>query len=115
VKLMNEKYENGMTVDGEQINLTGMVVGTLHVGKDGYVQLHGTVTKDLTVSELGIVKLHGTVIGDVYNLGGVIEVFGTVKGKVHHKSGRITYFTGAMVDGERIPSDRSVGAAIIDR
>jgi len=115
VKLMNAKYDQDLTVTNESINLTGMVTGNIHVGEDGYLQLHGMILGDITISDRGIVKLHGMVDGSVNNLGGVLEVYGMVEGKVLHQGGRTTYYKGAVVDGKAIPTDRIVGAEIMDR
>lgn len=72
------KIEGSVVLD-EDLQLQGMIVGSLRVPDGRSVLLQGTVTKDVVVDEGGTAVIHGTVGGSVL-ANGETTVYGVVRG-----------------------------------
>lgn len=83
----------------EDLELLGMVTGTLTVPQGRYLDLKGTVKADLVIENGGRAVVRGKVDGTVRNLGGDVEILGMV-GAVHDVGAtRSTIASGAVITG----------------
>lgn len=83
-----------------EIEVMGMIMGSVKVIKGGQLILNGTIDKDLIIDSGAYVMLNGTVSGSVYNNGGVLKVYGRIGGDLH-KLGGSTEVSNEAVIGER--------------
>jgi cytoskeletal protein CcmA (bactofilin family) len=70
-------HEGDFTLTGD-LEISGLVSGTVTVPAGHYLLLGGMITGDLIVKNSGRATVHGTVVGTVLNEGAIVEVFGMV-------------------------------------
>ena len=64
----------------DDLEITGLVSGTVTVPPGGYLLLHGMITGDLVVQKTARAIIHGIVSGAVLNHDGDVEIYGMVGG-----------------------------------
>ncbi|MCH9052169.1 MAG: hypothetical protein IIA72_13995 [Proteobacteria bacterium] len=62
----------------DDLEISGLVSGTVTVTPGRYLLLHGMITDDLVVQKTARATIHGTVGGAVLNHDGDVEIFGMV-------------------------------------
>lgn len=67
---------DGSVVFHDEVDVLGVVTGTLTVARGGHVTLEGMVMGDLVVLEGGRADVNGTVMGFVINDGGAVKMRG---------------------------------------
>lgn len=99
--ITNSHTENGsingdvLVQDGGDLQLYGIINGTLTVGRGGYASINGMVDQ-LVLVDGGGARLDGMCNGSVHNRGGELVIAGTVCG---HLSGHAEIEQGARIAG----------------
>jgi cytoskeletal protein CcmA (bactofilin family) len=84
----------------EDLELRGMVTGTITVSAGKSLALYGMCGGDLVIEAGARASIDGTVAGNVTN-NGIVEVRGMVLGSVQSQNGTVRYSKEAMVGGTR--------------
>jgi cytoskeletal protein CcmA (bactofilin family) len=108
VRVITNKLEGDQAFEGE-VELRGMVVGTLTAAPDSSIAVRGMLVGPLIVGLGATVVVHGTVNGAVYNRGGEVTIWGTVNGDVHTLAGTTTVQSEAVVRGKTTDSRLHIG------
>jgi cytoskeletal protein CcmA (bactofilin family) len=97
VRTENGKIEGDFLVQGE-LELNGMVTGTITVPSGASLHLHGICCADLVVMTGATAIVFGSVAGDLVNQG-VVELRGVVNGNVATKGAHFQRSPSAVVHG----------------
>lgn len=81
----------GDLVLSEELQLYGMITGTISAGAGSVLWLHGMCCGDLVLGQGAEVQLYGTCAGHVFNRGGVLSVYGVVGGDIDTTNGGQTW------------------------
>jgi cytoskeletal protein CcmA (bactofilin family) len=95
---IRDKIQGDITIEHEEVRITGLIAGNLSVGQAARVELAGTVAGNVLVTA-GRLVLNGTVAGNVTNSGGDVEVFGIINGKLSKQGGTTKVGPKAIVNG----------------
>ena len=77
MKHLRDHHQGDLTLT-DDLEISGLVSGTVTVPPGRYLLLHGTITRHLVVQKTARATIHGTVGGAVLNQDGDVEIFGTV-------------------------------------
>ena len=95
----NRKIEGNFNLEYD-LELHGMVTGTITVLPGITLYLHGVCEKNLIVEDDATVYVHGTVGGNLENHGGLVKVFGTVIGHIIDFSGSTIIDKNAIINNK---------------
>ena len=90
-----EHHHGDLTLN-DDLEISGLVSGTVTVPSGRHLLLNGMIAGDLIVEQDTRVTIHGMVIGMVFNHGGDVEIFGMVDG-VTDSSDRKTFIDARAV------------------
>ena len=91
----SEHHHGDLTLSND-LEISGLISGTVTVPSGRHLLLHGMIAGDLIVEQDAHVTIHGTVNGVVLNHGGDVEIFGTVD-EVRDVSERKTFVDARAV------------------
>jgi len=98
--------ENGMLKGDIQVEhdlqLNGMVTGSVTVLRGAHFRLNGTACKDLIVEAGSSAEVNGRVSGNVVNVGGDLVIRGVIDGSLKTVSGSTQTDPSARIGSERI-------------
>lgn len=95
MKTFHKTHEGNLRL-AEDIELFGLVTGSVTVPSGICLLLYGGISGDLIVEQTAEATVHGTVGGSLINNGGEVQVFGTV-GRILDGTGRTRVEPNAVI------------------
>jgi cytoskeletal protein CcmA (bactofilin family) len=92
------KHEGDLAL-AQDLELGGMIAGSVIVPPGISLVLRGMITGDLIVQDGGQATIHGMVVGTLHNEGGAVRVFGMVRAVVDSGASTTVIADEAVITG----------------